>query len=177
MINPDTFTTVTGYNVLFGFGICTLGGILGGLFPDIDHPQSIIGRKKKITSHIVNYMTGHRGLIHYPIFLLWVSFMCFIGYYALPLTFIFREVYFLFVSGFISGYASHIFIDLFNKKGIKLLAPFCRINFCIPVGLRLVNYKGHKKIRFKYLSGSSPDDQITCIFFVVFIIILLFYFV
>lgn len=176
MFDSTCYFTVKEYSLAISLGICMSGGIIGGLLPDIDHPQSTIGRKKQITSHIVHSVTGHRGLTHYPIFLLWLSFMLFIGYFALPMTHYVKTSYFLFFVGFIAGYISHIYIDLFNKKGIKLFAPVSHISFSIPVGLRLVNYGKKKKIRCKYLSGSSTSDQITCILCVIVSVFLLYHF-
>lgn len=48
-----------------------LGGVLmGSLFPDIDEPESAIGRKVRIISSIVSLFTKHRGFTHKFIFFL-----------------------------------------------------------------------------------------------------------
>jgi len=38
--------------------------LISGIFPDIDHPKSKIGRKLKILSYPINFIFGHRGLFH-----------------------------------------------------------------------------------------------------------------
>ena len=48
-------------------GILISGSLIGSLIPDIDHRQSKIGKKIKITSFIVNKLCGHRKLTHAPL--------------------------------------------------------------------------------------------------------------
>lgn len=51
--NITLFTTVT-----------ILGGAIGSLLPDLDHPNSIISKKLKPISKIVKEFAHHRGLTH-----------------------------------------------------------------------------------------------------------------
>ncbi len=39
-------------------------GMFAGLLPDIDHPRSTLGRKRKSLSLAVNAIAGHRGITH-----------------------------------------------------------------------------------------------------------------
>lgn len=39
-------------------------GMFAGLLPDIDHPRSTLGRKRKSLSFAVNAIAGHRGITH-----------------------------------------------------------------------------------------------------------------
>ena len=41
---------------------------LGAVFPDVDEPNSFIGKKLPIFSHAVSGLFGHRGFTHFLIF-------------------------------------------------------------------------------------------------------------
>lgn len=91
-------------------------GALGGLIPDIDHPNSKISHKLKPVSAIVTALFSHRGLFHAPLFyavlwLLWARF-CPAGQYLIL-------GHMLFV-----GIASHLLLDSLNPAGIPALLPF-----------------------------------------------------
>src|SRR5450830_40275 len=47
---------VTGYSYALG--------ILGGLLPDIDHPNSYVGKRIPIVPNFLNAISGHRGVTH-----------------------------------------------------------------------------------------------------------------
>ena len=57
-------------------GIVIGASMIGAMLPDIDHPNSKISKKARITSRVVNTVAGHRGLLHAPLFvvLLWILF-------------------------------------------------------------------------------------------------------
>ena len=82
-----------------------------GIFPDIDHPKSKIGRKLKILSYPINFIFGHRGLFHSLFaaagfsFLIWIFF----GNYYIP---------------FFIGFLSHLIGDGLTKQGIDFTYPF-----------------------------------------------------
>ena len=97
-----------------------LGGIsLGALFPDIDEPNSSIGRKTIVVSHLLNYIFGHRGFTHKFIFFLT----------PLLFTIIFEDLInnqliFIFLISFSFGILLHQIGDMFSgskyyKGGIK----------------------------------------------------------
>lgn len=92
---------------------------IGGLTPDIDSPNSKIGRKIKPISWLANRLCGHRGLIHTPFFVAIVS--CLI----LTLMFISNNInnYYLLIS-FVIGYTGHLLLDTFTVEGIMWLYPF-----------------------------------------------------
>ncbi|MFH1520718.1 MAG: metal-dependent hydrolase [Candidatus Micrarchaeota archaeon] len=85
--------------------------MLGSLFPDIDHPQSKIGRKVGFVSKLANTLGGHRGMTHSAFFLVGLPLL--VGY-------LFGYVYGL---AFFIGYLSHLLIDSVNPKGINYLNP------------------------------------------------------
>ncbi len=85
--------------------------ILGALLPDIDHPDSKLGKKIGIFSRLANLLGGHRGITHsiFPLI-------------ALP-----GLVWYLFglpygLALFI-GYFSHLLIDSINPKGVNFMNP------------------------------------------------------
>lgn len=95
-----------------------LGGLIGGIFPDIDNPNSYMGHLSAPISTIigkVNELLGktgsnHRGILHDPIIYiagLILSYFCFS-----PLV------------GFFIGCLSHIFLDMFNPKGVPFLVVY-----------------------------------------------------
>ena len=110
------------------------GSYIGSTLPDIDHPNSRIGRHFKI----VNRLCGHRGLIHSPLFTLILSFfLLFIGMYLEGYT---KLIYAMFAIGLIIGYISHIFIDSLTKSGVPLFYPVSRKMY----GLKLFKTSKHE---------------------------------
>ena len=95
--------------------------LLGSIFPDIDNESSYMGKLSAPVSTIigsVNKLFGkvgsnHRGILHDPIVYL----------VALVLSFLFFPP----LIGFIIGCLSHLFLDLFNPKGIPV-AVFKRVH-------------------------------------------------
>lgn len=92
-----------------------MGGVLGGILPDIDNPSSHIGQLSIPISSIIgkiNDLLGkkganHRGILHDPtIYIIGVI-----------LSYIFCPA----VLGILVGCLSHIFLDLFNSKGVPCL--------------------------------------------------------
>lgn len=49
--------------------ICVSSSIIGSLIPDIDEPNSIVGKKVKLLSKGFKFVFGHRGIIHTPFLL------------------------------------------------------------------------------------------------------------
>lgn len=84
--------------------------ILFSIFPDIDEKKSKIGRKNKILSRIINFIFGHRGLLHTM-------------YLPLILFFIFYNLNKEIGTAILLGYFSHLFMDALTKTGIRPLYP------------------------------------------------------
>jgi inner membrane protein len=83
--------------------------VLGSALPDIDHPQSFLGRIFFFISIPLNKRFGHRKTIHgYP---LW-TLVTLVGLFWNPLLWL----------GL--GAISHIYMDSFNLKGVQGLMPF-----------------------------------------------------
>ena len=92
-----------------------LGGLLGGIFPDIDNPTSYMGKLSAPVSTVIGFIneklgkTGanHRGILHDPI--IYLAGLVLSYFFLSPLI------------GFFVGCLSHLFLDMFNPKGIPFL--------------------------------------------------------
>ena len=84
--------------------------VFSASLPDIDHSKSFIGRKVKILSFLINFIFGHRKLIHSLFFVLIITLIIriFSNYYL----------------AFFIGYVSHLFLDLLTKQGLRIFYPF-----------------------------------------------------
>lgn len=86
--------------------------LVGSLLPDIDHPQSVIGRRLPITSGFLHKSFGHRSLTH-SIFFLMATLM-------LPVLFNYPVI----GIGLSLGTLSHILLDLLCiGSGVAFLYP------------------------------------------------------
>ena len=81
----------------------------GALLPDMDHPQSIIGRIFMPISIPLSRWLGHRGAFH--AFWLW-GIVCAMGIFYWPLLFV----------GI--GCFLHIIADCFTVSGVRAMTPF-----------------------------------------------------
>lgn len=127
MVATSVFYGSTNHTVAYiAMGLTIVGGAIGGLIPDIDHPSSKVGRKVPLLSKVVNSVFGHRGFTHtllaaliftYLLFLLVVLFPDGLRGYLLP-----------FFMGLSVGYLSHLLLDMLTVQGIPLLFPFTSKN-------------------------------------------------
>ncbi len=117
----------------FSYLLCAAAGVepataltasLLSLLPDIDHPESTIGRIFLPLSKYIQRKYGHRTVTHS------LFAIMFIAAALLPLLLIPRLLQWgnPFWTGFYAGallaFSSHIFIDLFNKSGVRIFSPF-----------------------------------------------------
>lgn len=97
---------------LFALGV-------GCLLPDIDQPQSFVGKRNKLFSKVTNKTFGHRGATH--------SLLALIVLFLL-LTFL--QVKYLTTAGqplvfwLLIGYFLHLLEDTFSKDAVAWLWPF-----------------------------------------------------
>lgn len=113
-LNLDTISTILPSitNTQETLTLFVLGGIIGGIFPDIDNPSSHMGKLSAPVSTaigVINKKLGkvganHRGILHDPIVYL-------IG---LILSYVYNPS----LIGIFIGCLSHLFLDMFNPKGI-----------------------------------------------------------
>lgn len=116
----------------FSYLLCAAAGLenstaltasLFALLPDIDHPESMIGRLFNPLSKQIQRKYGHRTVTHSVFGIIIMAVV------LLPLLLVPRLLQWgaPFWSGMYAAallaFSSHIFIDLFNKSGVRLLAP------------------------------------------------------
>ena len=113
-MNLDKITTILPHitNTSETATLFVLGGLIGGIFPDIDNPSSYMGNLAAPVSTVIGAVnkklgkTGanHRGILHDPIiYLLGIV----LSYFFFPS-----------LLGFFVGCISVLFLDMFNPKGI-----------------------------------------------------------
>lgn len=93
--------------------LCLILGAVGGLLPDLDHPQSKMGRALPFISYPLNALFGHRGGTHSFLFALLCAFPLFVVDLWLGLAVCF-------------GVLSHLLGD-FLTGGVPALYPSKRI--------------------------------------------------
>ena len=118
--------------------VCTAAGVPAptafaasaiSLLPDIDHPESMIGRLCPSLSRWIMRRWGHRTVTHSLFAVLAVAIALLP---LLPLSFLspfskggagggFSLA--MLYAALLLAFSSHIFIDLFNRAGVKLFAP------------------------------------------------------
>ena len=117
----------------FSYLLCAAAGVepttaltasLFSLLPDIDHPESTIGRIFSPLSKYIQRKYGHRTVTHS------LFAIMFIAAALLPLLLIPRLLQWgnpfwtgLYAAALLA-FSSHIFIDLFNKSGVRIFSPF-----------------------------------------------------
>ena len=84
--------------------------LLGALMPDIDHPNSKLGRKLGIISSMLRFIFGHRKLFHSLLFVILISLL---GYY-----FNNEAGIALFI-----GCTTHLIADSVTKQGLNIFYP------------------------------------------------------
>lgn len=92
--------------------------LFGALFPDVDTPSSLLGRKIKPLSSFFS----HRGIFH-SFFIL-----------ALFALLIFLLSSFLFAFAFMVGFISHVLLDMLSKEGLRVFPFKKKIKGFIRVG-------------------------------------------
>lgn len=84
---------------------------LGSLFPDIDHKNSKISKKLKLTGFIARLFAGHRTLFHNP--LTYAAVYAILRYFRPDLA--------RFLVPLFMGIGTHLFLDTLTPMGIPLL--------------------------------------------------------
>ena len=118
-----TFGTLLGIGTQFATGLpltgllafpSYYGGItLGSLLPDIDHPQSYLGRRLRILSVPIFKIFGHRGITHSFLFMGIIGTATAVWWASNP----------LFFGGLFIGILSHLLGDMCTVSGVPLLYP------------------------------------------------------
>lgn len=135
----SSLTLGAGLSIIFNypFHIGYVAGIgFGSLLPDIDEPNSFIGRRSFGIANIVKQKYGHRGITHSLFAWFLVTIVCL--FYPSPLTI-----------GILLGYLFHLLGDFFSVRSIPILAPFI---------------KDRPKLPFAYKTGSLTEDILFLMF-------------
>jgi len=120
-----------GTHFAFSYLLCSAAGFeqptalvssLAALFPDIDHPESLVGRIFLPLSKYIQRKYGHRTITHSIFAILAVS----LALSPLLIVGLLLQVgkFPTWYAALVLAYSSHVFIDLFNKSGVRLFAPF-----------------------------------------------------
>lgn len=115
------------------FNTVASGVVLGSLLPDIDEPQSRIGKRTMGISNIIKAIFGHRGATHYLIAPSIILLLAIFVYQS-------NQVYGLFALGVSYGYLFHLFGDMMTIGGIR--------RFFYPFGKKKPYWILPKKLRF-----------------------------
>ena len=99
----------------------TMAAAIGGLLPDLDHPQSVLGRRLPMISVPLARLFGHRGMTHslFAVVILLAALVAVTTMYS------WGGVAWL-VPPLIIGYLSHILGDSMTPSGIPLFWPHKR---------------------------------------------------
>lgn len=117
----------------FSYLLCAAAGLepqtgliasLFALLPDIDHPESTIGRLFSPVSKSIQRKYGHRTVTH-SVFAVMIVAVILLPLLMIPTLLgwgspLWQGLY----AAALLAFSSHIFIDLFNKSGVRLFAPF-----------------------------------------------------
>ena len=100
--------------------------LVGSVFPDIDEPNSYIGRKLYIVSLLLSQFVEHRGITHTLLIVLLYGVVAII-------VFTFGEIQdpllVAGVIGFLLGNIGHMLGDMLTKSGVVLFYPFSITHF------------------------------------------------
>lgn len=140
---------ITPTHILFGATLGVLSGhvqsaelaiiCIGAILPDIDSPQSFIGRIFLPISERLYKKFGHRKFIHSLVLWFPISILCWRFHYGFLLCI---------------GVWSHLFLDLFNRSGIELLSPLTsKIFVCL----------GYKN---RIQTGTKPEMILIALFII-----------
>ncbi len=89
--------------------------VAGSLLPDIDHPQSWVGRRSRPVSTAIAALLGHRGITHSAVAVIaLVALLAHAGNRRGA------------VSALAIGYLSHLAADLLTPRGLRLAWPLRR---------------------------------------------------
>ena len=114
----------------FAFTPLTLGtAVIASLAPDIDHPDSWIGRRLFVIAYPLSFIIRHRGVTHS--FLVMASLTALGSLYTAPTTMMPAP----WASAFLVGYGAHLLGDAVTAGGIPLLWPWKR-SFALSPGIK-----------------------------------------
>ncbi len=108
-VTDGQFQWQLSFELVAGFALVMLGAML----PDIDHPDSTVGKRVKWLSYPIRMVFGHRGITH-SLFAVMAMLWC--AYAANN----------IWLSWLALGYLLHLVGDYLTDSGIPLLYPISR---------------------------------------------------
>lgn len=132
IVITGVFSSFVGFNILESIpAIATV--IVASIFPDIDHPSSLIGKTLLPISKFLNKRFGHRTLTHSLL-----GFLIFTCLFAISNNYLFPSHQLTTIAAI--AYASHIILDMMTKAGVILFYPFLK-NPCVMPGQPQMRFK------------------------------------
>lgn len=93
--------------------------VIGSYFPDIDLKSSYISKRYPLLWNVLGKNTEHRSFTHSTICVILIIIFSLYLYKVSDNNILLKAM----TDGFITGYMSHIFLDIFNSQGVRLLWP------------------------------------------------------
>ena len=126
------FSNELTFEGLLSSGLIISGSLVGSLAPDIDHPESKVGRVPVLRpiSLLINKIFGHRTLTHSVVMSIIMFVLLLISTNMFGDGF-FAFLYTNFIIGFCVGWTSHLLLDVITIKGISLFYPFVKKKYNI----------------------------------------------
>lgn len=125
------FSNNMGVEGLISSALIVSGATIGSIAPDIDHPQSKVGRKFLIKpiSIFINKVFGHRTITHSLIMSLFMSIalVASTSLFSGLIGFIYTNL----IIGFCVGWISHLILDIITIEGIPIYYPFIKKKYNI----------------------------------------------
>lgn len=120
------FSNNFGVEGLLSSALIVSGATIGSIAPDIDHPESKIGRKfiLKPISIFISKVFGHRTITHSVVMSIFMTMILLSS--TLLFTGISNFIYSNLIIGFCVGWFSHLLLDLLTVKGIPVFYPFIK---------------------------------------------------
>lgn len=103
--------------------------IVGGMLPDIDHPQSWLGRRIPLIPSLLFKTTGHRGATHSMLAIVLTTGATGYGVLQFDVAYTIAEAAAI---GMFVGYLSHLAGDFVSNRGIPVFWP-SKKRFGIPL--------------------------------------------
>lgn len=115
---------IASYAPLWALPYLMAGALLGSLFPDIDEPQSTIGRYTAIVSIFLSLFVKHRGITHTVGAILLYASVGFLAYLFIAKSWVIWAT-----SAFIVGNIVHVIGDMLTSSGVEILNPITTRKF------------------------------------------------
>lgn len=127
LVFTGLFSSLLGWNI-FSSPVLLVTTLVCSVLPDIDTPNSIVGRKLSV-SRFINRKFGHRTFTHSFLFIVCAALCC---------SFFSKLVYDIDYFAWTVALAlfSHTFFDMMTVAGVEFMYPFSRSVYVLPANPR-----------------------------------------